>query len=120
MLTTVFLLSTTKLFVNFSPIKNLPGVQESDTGLAAPAMWDLAADKERMQKEAPLHVGRCERIYTNEEGTRYVVKTKKYGKYVVELGERVCLIVVLRNCNHAGLCYIEIKFETYKISYKYY
>ena len=33
-----------------------PGIKESDTGLATPALWDLAADKQAMTTEEPLQV----------------------------------------------------------------
>lgn len=35
------------------------GIKESDTGLAPPALWDLAADKQTLQSEQPLQVARC-------------------------------------------------------------
>lgn len=38
------------------------GVKESDTGLAPPNVWDLAADRMRMGKEHPLQVARCTKI----------------------------------------------------------
>jgi hypothetical protein len=34
----------------------MTGVKESDTGLAAPNLWDIPADKQRMQEEQPLQV----------------------------------------------------------------
>lgn len=34
------------------------GIKESDTGLAPPALWDLAADKQTLQSEQPLQVAR--------------------------------------------------------------
>jgi 26S proteasome regulatory subunit T1 len=37
-------------------INTLCGVKESDTGLAPPALWDLAADKMAMSHEQPLQV----------------------------------------------------------------
>lgn len=37
---------------------NLTGIKESDTGLAPPALWDLAADKQTLQSEQPLQVAR--------------------------------------------------------------
>lgn len=37
-------------------INTLCGVKESDTGLAPPALWDLAADKMAMAQEQPLQV----------------------------------------------------------------
>ncbi len=36
----------------------LTGIKESDTGLAPPALWDLAADKQTLQSEQPLQVAR--------------------------------------------------------------
>lgn len=38
------------------------GVKESDTGLALPDLWDIAADKQRMSEEQPLQVARCTKI----------------------------------------------------------
>ncbi len=38
-------------------VNELAGVKESDTGLAAPALWDLPADKQALQSEEPLQVG---------------------------------------------------------------
>lgn len=37
-------------------VNELCGVKESDTGLAPPALWDIAADKQAMQQEQPLQV----------------------------------------------------------------
>jgi 26S proteasome regulatory subunit T1 len=37
-------------------INTKSGVKESDTGLAPPSMWDLAADKQTLSTEAPLQV----------------------------------------------------------------
>lgn len=37
-------------------VNELCGVKESDTGLAPPALWDIAADKQAMQMEQPLQV----------------------------------------------------------------
>lgn len=37
-------------------VNELCGVKESDTGLAPPALWDIAADKQAMQSEQPLQV----------------------------------------------------------------
>ena len=39
----------------------LVGVKESDTGIAIPALWDLAADKQALHQEEPLQV--CLRCY---------------------------------------------------------
>lgn len=37
-------------------MNELTGIKESDTGLAAPALWDLAADKQTLTNEQPLQV----------------------------------------------------------------
>ncbi|KAI3617104.1 hypothetical protein CBS9595_003013 [Malassezia furfur] len=42
------------------------GVKESDTGLAPPDLWDIAADKQRMSEEQPLQVARCTKIIQAE------------------------------------------------------
>jgi len=67
------------------------GVKESDTGLAAPNLWDIPADKQRMQEEQPLQVARCTKIIqsTDDEASKYVINVKQIAKFVVELGERV-------------------------------
>ena len=39
-------------------VNEAAGIKESDTGLAIPALWDLAADKQALQTEEPLQVGR--------------------------------------------------------------
>ena len=41
-------------------VNELAGIKESDTGLAPPALWDLAADKQSLQSEQPLQVARYE------------------------------------------------------------
>lgn len=52
-------------------VNELTGIKESDTGLAPPAHWDLAADKQTLQsnlfiyltliKSSPLHIGTRQR-----------------------------------------------------------
>lgn len=69
------------------------GVKESDTGLAPPHLWDIAADRQRMQEEQPLQVARCTKIIhdekDNEDKAKYVINVKQIAKFVVNLGERV-------------------------------
>lgn len=67
------------------------GVKESDTGLAPPNLWDIPADKQRMQEEQPLQVARCTKIIQAEEGedAKYLINIKQIAKFVVGLGERV-------------------------------
>ncbi|OZJ03276.1 26S protease regulatory subunit 7 [Bifiguratus adelaidae] len=67
------------------------GVKESDTGLAPPNLWDIPADKQRMQEEQPLQVARCTKIIEAAEGedAKYVINVKQIAKFVVGLGDRV-------------------------------
>jgi len=67
------------------------GVKESDTGLAPPNLWDIPADKQRMQEEQPLQVARCTKIIQGGvgEGAKYIINVKQIAKFVVALGERV-------------------------------
>lgn len=73
------------------PHTNLIGVKESDTGLAAPNLWDIPADKQRMQEEQPLQVARCTKIIQgeNNEDPKYVINVKQIAKFVVELVRHV-------------------------------
>lgn len=68
-------------------------IQESDTGLAPPHLWDIAADRQRMQEEQPLQVARCTKIIPDEkedlDKAKYVINVKQIAKFVVNLGERV-------------------------------
>ena len=66
------------------------GVKESDTGLAPPNLWDIPADKQRMQEEHPLQVARCTKIITEpEKDSKYLINIKQIAKFVVGLGQRV-------------------------------
>lgn len=75
-----------------SKIKEKIGVKESNTGLAPPHLWDIMADKQRMEEEQPLQVARCTKIIKSDEGedkSKYVVNLKQIAKFVVALGEKV-------------------------------
>jgi 26S proteasome regulatory subunit T1 len=67
------------------------GVKESDTGLAPPNLWDIPADKQRMQEEHPLQVARCTKIIQGgeDEDAKYLINIKQMAKFVVGLGQRV-------------------------------
>jgi len=67
------------------------GVKESDTGLAPPNLWDIPADKQRIQEEQPLQVARCTKIIQTSanEPAKYVINIKQLAKFVVGLGDRV-------------------------------
>jgi len=67
------------------------GVKESDTGLAPPNLWDIPADKQRIQGEQPLQVARCTKIIQTSpnEPAKYVINIKQLAKFVVGLGDRV-------------------------------
>lgn len=83
-------------------IKEKIGVKESDTGLSAPHLWDVMADKQRMSQEQPLQVARCTKIIESanpnpavgalanaDDKAKYVINLKQIAKFVVGLGERV-------------------------------
>ncbi|KAL3097912.1 hypothetical protein niasHS_000647 [Heterodera schachtii] len=71
-------------------INTLCGVKESDTGLAPPILWDIAADKMAMSHEQPLQVARCTKIIKEEgKDTRYMINVKQFAKFVVDLHENV-------------------------------
>ncbi|KAG8142535.1 hypothetical protein E2320_005754, partial [Naja naja] len=53
------------------------GIKESDTGLAPPALWDLAADKQTLQSEQPL------------QDPKYIINVKQFAKFVVDLSDQV-------------------------------
>lgn len=60
------------------------GIKESDTGLAPPHQWDLAADKQNMSQEQPLQVARCTKIIQAEddsEKSKYVINVKQLAKF---------------------------------------
>uniref|UniRef100_A0A3P9DV70 26S proteasome regulatory subunit 7 n=1 Tax=Maylandia zebra TaxID=106582 RepID=A0A3P9DV70_9CICH len=70
-----------------SPIR---GIKESDTGLAPPALWDLAADKQTLQSEQPLQVARCTKIINaDSEDPKYIINVKQFAKFVVDLSDQV-------------------------------
>jgi 26S proteasome regulatory subunit T1 len=76
----------------YSSRQQLIPSQESDTGLAPPHLWDVAADRQRMSEEQPLQVARCTKIIQDEKDTeksKYVINVKQIAKFVVNLGERV-------------------------------
>ena len=88
------------------------GVKETDTGLAAPNLWDLMADRQLMGEMSTLQVARCTKIIPMDEEAaaaaravnpagavqgqkgadeqdKYVVNITQIAKFVVGLGERV-------------------------------
>lgn len=72
-------------------VNELSGIKESDTGLAPPALWDLAADKQVLQNEQPLQVARCTKIIRGGEGEdpKYIINVKQFAKFVVDLADSV-------------------------------
>jgi hypothetical protein len=52
------------------------GVKESDTGLAPPNLWDLPADKQRMQEEQPLQVISVEVNYYFSLSCRFILNIR--------------------------------------------
>lgn len=71
-------------------VNEVAGIKESDTGLAPPAMWDLAADKQTLHSEQPLQVARCTKIINAEsDDPKYIINVKQFAKFVVDLGDQV-------------------------------
>ncbi|CAF0824729.1 unnamed protein product [Brachionus calyciflorus] len=71
-------------------VNELAGIKESDTGLAPPALWDLAADKQMLSAEQPLQVARCTKIINSgTEEAKYIINVKQFAKFVVDLHENV-------------------------------
>ncbi|KJE91454.1 26S protease regulatory subunit 7 [Capsaspora owczarzaki ATCC 30864] len=76
-------------------VNEIAGVKESDTGLAHPGLWDLAADKQMMQEEQSLQVARCTKIINvanpgpKEAASQYVINIKQLAKFVVGLADNV-------------------------------
>lgn len=67
-------------------VNDLTGVKESDTGIAVPALWDLAADKQALHQEEPLQVARCTKIINPEsDDPKYIINVKQFAKFVVNL-----------------------------------
>lgn len=71
-------------------VNELAGIKESDTGLAPPALWDLAADKQILSAEQPLQVARCTKIINSgSDDAKYIINVKQFAKFVVDLHENV-------------------------------
>eukprot|EP00092_Neocalanus_flemingeri_P054181 GFUD01063809.1.p1 GENE.GFUD01063809.1~~GFUD01063809.1.p1 ORF type:complete len:436 (+),score=170.74 GFUD01063809.1:46-1353(+) len=71
-------------------VNELAGIKESDTGLAPPALWDLAADKQSLQSEQPLQVARCTKIINaDSEDPKFIINVKQFAKFVVDLADSV-------------------------------
>ncbi|XP_075248983.1 26S proteasome regulatory subunit 7 [Convolutriloba macropyga] len=73
-------------------VNELTGIKESDTGLAPPALWDLAADKQALQGEQPLQVARVTKIIQSgdsSEDAKYIINVKQFAKFVVDLSDNV-------------------------------
>ncbi|KNC52335.1 26S protease regulatory subunit 7 [Thecamonas trahens ATCC 50062] len=71
-------------------VKKIIGVKESNTGLAPPSYWDLAADMQLIKSEQPLQVARCTKIIKKDDGElHYIINVKQMAKFVVSLGEQV-------------------------------
>lgn len=80
-----------ELTEHLAKVNELAGIKESDTGLAHPGLWDLAADKQMMSEEQPLQVARCTKIINaeSEEDAMYMINVKQIAKFVVGLGDKV-------------------------------
>ena len=82
----------------FTEIQKKVGVKETETGLAPPSQWDLQSDKLKLQREAPLIVARCLKIYQGQptpeeeilrnethqevvQSTKYIVNLRYFSYY---------------------------------------
>lgn len=75
---------------NLKKVNELTGLKESDTGLAPPALWDLANDKQNLQNDQPLQVARCTKIINaDSDDPKYIINVKQFAKFVVDLGDHV-------------------------------
>ncbi|KAI1711774.1 ATPase family associated with various cellular activities (AAA) domain-containing protein [Ditylenchus destructor] len=64
------------------------GAEESDTGLAPSAYWNLELDRRKLMFESSYKVGTVERVYKPEkQPPRYMIKCG--GRHIVELEEPV-------------------------------
>lgn len=71
-------------------VNELSGIAESDCGLSAPALWDLAADKQVLHNEQPLQVARCTKIIdAGKDDPKYIINVKQFAKFVVSLADAV-------------------------------
>jgi len=55
-------------------------------------MWDLASDRQTIQRELPLQVARCTKIIpgeTEQDETKHIINVRQIAKFVVGLGENV-------------------------------
>ena len=65
-------------------------MKKRQKGLAHPALWDLAADKQAQQTEQPLQVARCTKIIgADTQEPKYIINVKQFAKFVVDLGDQV-------------------------------
>ena len=73
-------------------------VKESDTGLASPNLWDLAADRQRMGKEHPLQVAHCTKIIP--VGPKLAKAVNAQGAY--QVWSAIFDLISLRNSAPTG------------------
>jgi 26S proteasome regulatory subunit T1 len=68
-------------------INKLTGIKESDTGLAIPSQWNLAADKMLLGEES-LQVAKCTKIMNRgTQDAKYMINLRQVAKFVVGLGK---------------------------------
>ena len=70
-------------------INKLTGIKESDTGLALPSQWNLAADKQLLGEDS-LQVAKCTKIINpRTANAKYMINLRQIAKFVVGLGKDV-------------------------------
>ena len=99
-------------------VNELTGIKESDTGLAPPALWDLAADKQTLQNEQPLQVARCTKIINaDSDDPKYIINVKQFAKFVVDLADSVAPTDIEEGMR---VGYVEKMAEYYRIIDKFF
>lgn len=73
------------------------GIKESDTGLAPPALWDLAADKQTLQSEQPLQVARWVDSFFDLTVELHSVREAIYNSHTVFLFEEESYFVQIES-----------------------
>ncbi|KAL0242997.1 hypothetical protein GEMRC1_005560 [Eukaryota sp. GEM-RC1] len=86
-------------------VKAKTGIKETDTGLSAPANWDLLHDKKLLQQEQPLAVARVLKELPPDDPEameipalakpsekKYIISMRQIAKFVVGLGKNVASV----------------------------
>jgi len=59
------------------------GTKEVETGLSPPILWNITADKNKLQADPSLQVAKINKIMTDESETKYMISLKQIAKFIV-------------------------------------